>query len=231
MMHELLRHVRDRGFRLSPKSLGIDGQGREVLSYIEGDTLTSQPWPMWVWSDQLLIEAAQTLTAYHAAVADFRPAAVTSRFGTLPLGADEIVCHNDFAPYNTVFVDGRIAGIIDWDLITPADPLWDLAFVAWQWVPLYPPSDALAWRTPGDCARRLRLLIDTYDRGVGDGFIDLVTARIDTSRRGVLEGAALGAKPSFAWNATARPLRWSAPSRSSSPSGPSCSPRCGLGSR
>ena len=45
-IHALLRHVRDRGFDLAPEPLGLDDEGREIVSYIPGATVGwSLPWP------------------------------------------------------------------------------------------------------------------------------------------------------------------------------------------
>lgn len=196
LVHDLLRHVRAAGFELAPEPLGSDQRGREVLSYLPGVTLTGEPWPAWVWSDALLVQAAGALARYHRAVAGFRPATVTSRLGTAPLRAGEIVCHNDFAPYNCTFEDGRLTGVFDWDVVSAAPPAWDLAFLAWQWVPLRPPVDVGAGHTPADAARRLRLLVDAYGLADASGFVDLVVARIQASWQGIVDRAA-GGDPVF----------------------------------
>ena len=197
MVQRLLAHVRDRGFRLGPIPLGIDEQEREVLSYINGETLTTHPWPHWVWSDSLLTQAVDALVAYHRAVVDFRPAVVESRLGARQLLADEIVCHNDFAPYNSVFDEGNLIGIIDWDIVCPGRPSWDLAFFAWHWVPLHPEAPELAWRTVGECERRLRLVADAYGLETRTGFVEEIIERIDTSRVDIIERAQAG-DPAFA---------------------------------
>jgi len=36
-VHALLRFLQDVGFAGAPRFLGIDGQGREILSFIDGD--------------------------------------------------------------------------------------------------------------------------------------------------------------------------------------------------
>jgi hypothetical protein len=36
--HELLRHLEAVGFRYAPRVLGFDEHGREILSYIPGDS-------------------------------------------------------------------------------------------------------------------------------------------------------------------------------------------------
>jgi len=141
-----------------------------------------------------LIEAVRALSSYHAAVADFRPATVESRLGTAPLQSGQIVCHNDFAPYNSVFRRGRLTGIIDWDVVAPGAPSWDLAFFAWHWIPLHPPSAELAWRTTRDCQRRLRVIVEIYGLDDLSGFVDQIMGRIEASRNGIIERAQAGDK-------------------------------------
>lgn len=53
-VHGLLRHLDAVGFEAAPRVLGLDDKNREVLAYIEGDTLGDPPWPTWVWEDDLL---------------------------------------------------------------------------------------------------------------------------------------------------------------------------------
>jgi len=141
--------------------LGIDERSREVLSFIPGVTLNRVPWPQWVWHDALLKQAAEALAAYHLAVADFRPITVESRLGSDLLDDGEIVCHNDFAPYNCAFRNGQLTGVLDWDVVCAGRSAWDVAFFAWHWVPLHAPSPGLEWRTVPECPRRLCLAADT----------------------------------------------------------------------
>jgi hypothetical protein len=44
--HALLRHLESVGFEGAPRLLGVDEQGREVLSYIEGSAVLP-PYPDW----------------------------------------------------------------------------------------------------------------------------------------------------------------------------------------
>ena len=55
--HALLRHLEDCGFDGAPRFLGIDGKGREVLSYIEGEAVTL-PYPVWALTDDALRSVA-----------------------------------------------------------------------------------------------------------------------------------------------------------------------------
>jgi hypothetical protein len=185
-VHALLRHLRQRDFTLGPEPFGFDERGREVLSYIPGDTIGDRfPWPDWVWDEELLAQMGRAAAAYHRAVSDFRPAGqVPWNEAYQELPADQIVCHHDLAPYNVVVGDGGLRGIFDWDLIGPGTVRSELAFIAWQWVPLHDPyvSRAFGWRTEPDLGRRLRILLDSYGLVERAGFIDDVITRMRRNR-------------------------------------------------
>lgn len=137
-IHRLLAHVRRAGVTWVPEPRGYDEQGREVLSFIEGEV--PHALPDWIWSEAVLGDVARALAEWHAATAGFdRAGGVWGLPARLP---DEVVCHCDFAPYNCVFREGRFAGAIDFDLCAPGPRLWDLAYTAYRFVPLMPPVDA-----------------------------------------------------------------------------------------
>ncbi len=195
-IHSLLRHVRSRGFELAPEPLGFDERGREILSYTWGEVVGwNPPWPATVRSDDLLRQVGQATARYHRAVADFRPGGTIAwHSGPARIEASEIVCHHDLAPYNCVVADGRLAQIIDWDLAGPGTATSELAFVAWQWVPLHGPfiTEVLGWDPGLDRARRLRLLLDAYGLDDRAGFIDAVAERIRFNRELMLRRAREG---------------------------------------
>ncbi|MGP3959773.1 phosphotransferase [Nonomuraea sp. 3N208] len=194
-VHALLRHLENAGFDGAPRVLGMDGEGREVLSFVEGETVAgAEPWPEWTRTDETLISAARLMRRYHDAVASFRPppGAVWMYGGELRDG--EIICHNDASPQNFVHRDGEVRAFIDWDLAGPGDPRRDLALLAWQTVPLYHPesSERVGWSAPPDRERRLRLLADAYGLTRRAGFVAAIRDRIRDSRDGILAGAAEG---------------------------------------
>jgi hypothetical protein len=47
VVHALLTHLESVGFEGAPRFLGIDGSGREVLSYIDGE-VAGRPRPPWI---------------------------------------------------------------------------------------------------------------------------------------------------------------------------------------
>ena len=109
-IHRLLSHIRDRGIDWAPEALGTDGLGREVLSFLPG-TVPHYPLPPEVWSDATLDAAGWMLRALHDATLDFDDAAASWQ---QPVHEPaEVICHNDFAPYNFVFEGVRLTGVID----------------------------------------------------------------------------------------------------------------------
>jgi hypothetical protein len=153
-VHSWLRHLENIGFEGAPRALGVDQQGREMLTFLEGDVFPNPP-PQFVWHDDVLASIARLTRRLHDAASTFRPPrdAAWRRMPGAPPGS--VICHNDIAPYNTVFRDGQPAALIDWDLSAPGPPVWDLAWIAWQYIPLYDGPDV-------DRPARLRLLADAY---------------------------------------------------------------------
>lgn len=164
-IQRLLAHVRSAGVGWVPEPRGLDEEGREVLSYLEGEVPHAMP--AWVWSEAVLTDVARALRAWHDATATFdRKDAV---WGLPPRDPDEVVCHSDFAPYNCVFRAGRFAGAIDFDLCAPGPRLWDIAYTAYRFVPLMPPTEAAdagpGERSPfpwSESLARLELFLSAY---------------------------------------------------------------------
>src|SRR5918995_2440574 len=73
----------------------------------------------------------------------------------------EVICHNDFAPYNLAFRAGLPAGAIDFEAASPGPRAWDLAYLAYRLVPLAHPSNPDLPPRP-DAAERLARLCAAY---------------------------------------------------------------------
>ena len=75
-VHALLRYLEEAGFAGAPRALGFDSSGREMLSYLPGETIGDRdPWPAWVWADSMLVQVGQWLRRLHDLTAAFRPPA------------------------------------------------------------------------------------------------------------------------------------------------------------
>jgi Ser/Thr protein kinase RdoA (MazF antagonist) len=141
-VHALLDHLVTRGFP-APKPLGIDEKGREILSYIEGRA-SIWPWPEFFKRSEAVEHVGKTLRRYHDLVADFVPpndAVWQDCDRAMPLPG-EIICHCDFGPYNLVWANENIVGVVDWEWARPAPATRDLAYAIWMTVPLRTDEDA-----------------------------------------------------------------------------------------
>ncbi len=143
-VHDLLVFLEDQGFPFVPRFLGMDEQGREILSYLEGE--------IWPESgsrlpDDLLEQAARAIRRYHDATA-----------GSSLAQGSEIVAHHELGPHNTIFQDGHLVGFIDWDDAVPGTRLRDLANAIYNYV------DVGHWanQTADEQARRIRLMCAAY---------------------------------------------------------------------
>ncbi|MEU9832410.1 phosphotransferase [Streptosporangium sp. NPDC048047] len=146
-----LLHLHNAGFTGAPRPLGRDDKGRQVLEYVPGRTgdVTG------TYTMTELAEIGSLLADLHAAAAGFTPPepAVWNRV-ILP-DAEELVCHNDAAPWNLIRAP-RGWVLIDWDAAAPASRLWELAYAAQSMGGL---GDR---RPPEESAARLRALVDGY---------------------------------------------------------------------
>jgi phosphotransferase family enzyme len=153
-VHALLRHFEAVGFDGAPRFLGIDEQGREILSFVEGDAARG-PLPP---ADDVLVELGRLLRRAHEAVTSFEPPADAAWFSG---GEGPLICHRDLFPPNVILRDGKPAALIDWDLAGPAEPLDDVVSAASHWAPLR--TDAEKWGLPSDRKpERVRILCDAY---------------------------------------------------------------------
>jgi hypothetical protein len=147
-VHALLRHLRGVGFAGCAEVLGMDEKGREVLSFVPGETA---PASLERYADDAtLVAVAELYRAFHDAVAGFVPPGDARwRFSVGAPTEGEIVCHNDLAPWNTVFAGGEPVALID----------WDLAHAVWRWAPLYPDD---RFGPAAKRARRMALFCSAY---------------------------------------------------------------------
>ncbi len=153
-VQQLLQHLVAKGFDAAPAWLGIDAEGRDMLSFIAGEV----PPDLSDHADAVLIAAAGLIRRYHDAAADLVPDA-------------ETICHNDLSPCNFVFRDGLPAALIDFDAAAPGNRAHDLGYAAWLWLNLGESESS-----PTEQARRLKLFLEAYRPGV-DGIIDAILRR------------------------------------------------------
>jgi len=174
--HALLQHLEHAGFTGAPTFLGIDSQGREVLSYVAGETVTA-PYPAWSMTDEALDSVAVLLRSYHQAVADFTPSGLEWAEPVPPAYVTGLISHNDPNLDNVVFRDGVAVALIDFDLAGPGSALWDVATAVRLWAPLRPDADITDVRRRR-ALTRLRRFADAYGLSEADR-LRLVDAAAD----------------------------------------------------
>jgi Ser/Thr protein kinase RdoA (MazF antagonist) len=200
-VHALLRYLERVGFDGAPRVLDIDDQGREVLTYIPG-TVPRVASPE-VATDRALFEVGRLLRRYHEAVSGFSLPSGIEWYGGKDPDPGSVVCHNDLAPRNTVFREGSPVAFLDFDLASPARPAWDVAHLAWQFVPLVDAEGCArqGWTSAPDRSERLRVLSDGYGLSEQDrmGFPELLARRMEATASGIEALAAEGVPAHRKW--------------------------------
>lgn len=189
-VHALLAHLHAAGFTAAPRPLGVDDQGREVLSWVPGDVVWPDRFDL-VGDDRGLLRVARIVRDLHDAVAGFVPPAGARWQVLIPADGAEIIAHHDLAPWN--LVAGPRWAFIDWDTAGPGTRLWDLAYALHGFVPL---SADPALQRP-DAAHRLRVLVDGYgldERGRRE-LLALLAPRTRAMADFLAAQAALGVEP------------------------------------
>lgn len=162
-IHQLLLHLEAQGFNGSPRFLGIDEKNREVISYIEGATDI----PASIWQrDEPVIAAARLLRQYHDVTVDFIPhSGATWAYVYPDIARRQVICHNDFAPYNFIYRAEAPVAVVDFDLAGPGPRLRDIAYAAYWLTPLsFNNHEQITFAEADVTAggRRLKLFCDSY---------------------------------------------------------------------
>jgi hypothetical protein len=164
----------------TPRVLGFDEQGREVLTFLSGRVVD-------IDTELLTLGQIGSLVSwtrrFHEVVAGFGHPGPW-RYPRVPYAS--LIGHNDIAPYNVCFDGDDVAGVFDWDLAGPTTPLMELAFIAWNCVPL--------WRDIGDAAaaERIRHICSVYGGVHPAQIADAVPVRIQLMLDWIPRGAAAG---------------------------------------
>ncbi len=179
-VHALLAHLAESGVPHVPRVLGFDEQGRERLTFLPGRVVD-------VDTEMLTLAQLQALVTwtkgFHDAVVGFvhpGPWRYPSAEGSTLVG------HNDIAPYNACFDGDHLVGVFDWDLASPTTPVLELAFIAWNCVPL--------WRDIGDrgSAERILIICESYGDVSPVEMLEAVPDRIRLMLDWIPRGAAEG---------------------------------------
>lgn len=187
-VQELLAAIRAKGVTGVPRPLGLDERGREMLGFLPGTVLDAVE-PGVRFAPAVLDRAAALLRRMHDASVGL---ATAEREWRSPAHEPrEVVCHNDFAPYNLLLLDGETdeaagaeahgaLGAIDFDFASPGPRLWDLAYLAYRLVPFAEDADGYEPARDGERRDRARRLLAAYGHEAGvDELRAAAAARLD----------------------------------------------------
>jgi aminoglycoside phosphotransferase (APT) family kinase protein len=156
--------LEDGGVAWAPRALGIDELGREVISWIPGDTAAS--------GDEIdLIPLAGIVRQLH----DLTAAMVDGV---------ECVIHDDLQPRNVVVRDRFPVGLIDWEQARPGRRVEDVAKLCWSFIE--PTSDS----DPVEIGERWRHLAEVYGLKPVGALLSTVLAQMQTCAEDIEREAA-----------------------------------------
>lgn len=148
-----LQYLEEKNFPHSPRFLGYDERGREMLSYLDGEV----PRGIQLTKEQLCA-AMKLLRNMHDLAAQSHLC-----------NGHETICHHDFAPWNIIFKDEQLVGIIDFDEVAPGARVDDLAYAIWTFLDI-----GVAAISDTEQIERLLYLVNCYDLNNRKDFIPAV---------------------------------------------------------
>lgn len=160
----LLAELERSGFAGVPRYLGSDEQGRQVLSYVPGSVPVGPPFRL---TDGQLLTATHLIREYH------------DRTAVSPLRGDQdVVCHGDLGPFNTVFDGDEAVALIDFgDEVAPGSRASDFAHAVWCFADLIESDVPL-----GEQVRKAELMCRAYPSMAPADVIDELRLRFVRAR-------------------------------------------------
>ena len=192
--HALLARLNEVLPGVAPRPLGRDEQGREVLSWLDGD-VGIEPFPQWVTEERFLISIGQLLRRIHDALASWQPPPGLEWSDQIPdPHGGPLIVHADVCPENVIVEDGRAVAIIDWEFAAPGRRIWDVVSTARLCVPFTAPARRDPIYAGEDVTARLRVFLDAYGLQPADrvAFTAVLDERRIAGERFVRRRMALG---------------------------------------
>jgi hypothetical protein len=160
-----LLHLQSTGIDYIPTPLSLSDRLEEI-SYLPGVCYGAvEPRPNEAWDIERLEHLGRAVRRCHDSSVEFLSSWRGAQWFPFaePCAAPEVICHNDLGPWN-VPVDGEHIHIIDWEMAAPGMRIWDVAHIAWNWVPYFPPAERarVSFPEPYQPEARLAALLKGY---------------------------------------------------------------------
>lgn len=148
LMRDVLVHLERAGFEVAPRWLGFDEQGRDVLTWIDGETFIERgqmhpyigdPPGRIMFSDEQIAAVMSLLRRYHDTF------------------DDDVICHGDFGPWNIVWRNGLPFAVIDFDNVYRGDVADDVAYALRMFI-----GYGFARAAPAELVRRTQAALHAY---------------------------------------------------------------------
>jgi hypothetical protein len=162
-IHRLLVHFERSGFDGAPRFLGLDAQGRAILSYIDGFAPRHNGYRL---GEEAVRAGARLLRSVHDLTE-----------GTEFAAGSEVACHPSLSQPNFIFrargPDTLPVAIIDWDGTVPGTREANLGALLWAFV------HPAVYGEGEPAARMLRVAADAYGwSGSGDPLVEAMLSEV-----------------------------------------------------
>jgi len=155
LVREVMAVLSNNNFQYSPKYLGIDQKGREIMTYIEGEQMNHTEITV-----DLMKQTLKVLKQFH------------NIFSTSDLSQDqETVLHTDYAPWNLIVKEGKLVGVIDFDKVIPGKRIYDVAYICWNLLDIGSKNSNF---TEEEILKYLPILINAYGEIDTSEFVDVL---------------------------------------------------------
>jgi 8-oxo-dGTP pyrophosphatase MutT (NUDIX family) len=194
-VHAWLAHLDETGVDGAPRPLGVDGHGREAVTFVAGEVSDVRlPEPLRTVDGMAAVGAL--LARIRAAATSFRPApGAVWRTGPAPLRDGEVIAHGDVGHANLVWRADGSPALIDWEFAHPAPPLRDVAAAAAWLVPLVDfDHERRGFDAEPDRRARLHALAAAVGEAVED-VLDAVVEMLAWERARTVTLGGLGIRP------------------------------------
>ena len=161
-VRDVLSFSESRGFGGAPRFLGVDREGREVVSFVVGEVFEDEE----ALSDAQVASAGRLLRRLHDVFA-----------GSVLANDEEVVGHGDAGPHNVGFRGEEAVAVIDWKFAAPGSRLGELANVAWCLL-----DERWEREQVGPAARRIGVFCRAYGWDDLEQVIDEVRASVRRAR-------------------------------------------------